>query len=330
MTSTDEEGPTRVVLLGPDLDLRRRLRQRLTICGIEIVGESSIAAFSRSLAHGADVLLVCLEGADDGELDALDRVSGERAEPMVFFESAELDDKMMARLSEKLRVAANESRRAEVSIPEPAPGPGVERESLEALPVWVLGASFGGPQALTSFLSGLSEPPPAAFIVAQHIGDDFAEVLAQQLHRVTPLNVTCAAPGMLLQPGRVYVAPIRSRLAIDARGRFQLYGDHSADALYTPNIDEIMATVSARYGRLSGCIVFSGMASDGAQGARAIHAAGGSVWAQDEASSTVASMPETAASTGAVTKRGSPEHLASELPGHLDKLMKRHWPEQTA
>jgi len=330
VTPVNEQGPTRVVLLGPDLDLRRRLRQRLTICGIEIVGESSIAAFSRSLAHGADALLVCLEGADDAELDALDRVSGERAEPMVFFESDHLDDKMIARVSQKLRAAANESRRAETAVPQPAYDPVVEPDSAEALPVWVLGASFGGPQALTAFLGALTEPPPAAFIVAQHIGDDFAEVLAQQLHRVTQLNVTCAAPGMLLHPGRVYVAPIRSRLAIDERGRFQLYGDHSADALYTPNIDEIMATIAARYRQLSGAIVFSGMASDGAQGARAIQDAGGCVWAQDEASCTVASMPETASATGAVTRRGPPERLASELPRHINNLIKRYRPEQTA
>lgn len=329
MTPADQEPATRVVVLGPNLELRRQLRQRLTVCGIDVVGESSIAAFSRSLAQGTDVLLVCLDGADDAELDELDRVSGERNEPMVFFESATPDDRTLARLSEKLRAAADESRHAGQAVPPPTV-PAVEPESNEELPVWVLGASFGGPQALTEFLGNLPTPPAAALIVAQHIGDDFAEVLAQQLHRATQLNVTCAAPRMPLHAGRVYVAPIRSRLAIDTAGRFELYGDHRTDSLYTPNIDEIMATVAARYGHLSGGIIFSGMASDGAEGARAIHRAGGCVWAQDEASSTMASMPETASATGTVSLRAPPVELAARLPEHVDALINRHRPEQTA
>lgn len=330
VTPDNEDVPVRAVLLGSDLNIRRQLRQRLTTCGAEIVGESSVAAFSRSMASGADVLLVCLEGADDADLDALDRVSGERAEPMVFFEGAELDDKMVARLTDKLRAAARESRRSQASPPEPATEAAVEPSVPEAIPVWVLGASFGGPQALSAFLGALPTAPPAAFIVAQHIGDGFAEVLAQQLHRITQLNVVCAAPGMPVNPGRVYVAPIRSRLAIDERGRFKLHGDHRETSAYTPNIDEIMSVVAGRYGRLSGGIIFSGMASDGAEGALAIHRAGGSVWAQDQGSCAVASMPDRACDSGVVSHRASPEALARALPNHLDNLISRHRHEKTA
>lgn len=330
VTPGDEQLAVRAVLLGSDLAVRRRLRQRLTTCGTEVVGESSVAAFSRSMAEGADVLLVCLQGADDAELDALDRVSGERAEPMVFFEGAELDDKMAARLADKLRAAAGESRRAQQGIPVPAPEPKLEPDGPHALPVWVLAASFGGPQALSAFLGALPTAPPAAFIVAQHIGDGFAEVLAQQLHRITQLNVVCAAPGMPVNPGRVYVAPIRSRLTIDERGRFKLHGDYRESSVYTPNIDEIMAVVARRYGRLSGGIVFSGMADDGSDGVQAIHQAGGTVWAQDQASCAVASMPDRACDTGAISYRASPEALALELPEYLGKRNNQHGHEQTA
>lgn len=330
VTPADDECPVRAVLLGPDLAARRRLRDGLTNCGLDILGESSVSAFSRSLAQGADVLLVCLEGADDAELDALDRVSEERAEPMVFFEGAALDDRTIARLSEKLRIAAGESRRALGHTPAPATLSEPDARPAEGLPVWVLGASFGGPQALSAFLAAMPTPPPAAFIVAQHIGDGFAEVLAQQLHRSTKLNVVCAAPGMPVNPGRVYVAPIRSRLVIDERDRFKLGGDYEGESAYVPNIDEIMMTVARRYGDLSGAIVFSGMASDGAQGAGAVRAAGGTVWAQDAASSTVASMPDEAAARGAVSYRAAPETLATELSTSLEAQAKNHWPEQTA
>lgn len=40
----------------------------------------------------------------------------------------------------------------------------------DPMPVWVLGASIGGPQAVKEFLAKLPAGTPAAFVVAQHIG----------------------------------------------------------------------------------------------------------------------------------------------------------------
>jgi len=331
VTRANDGAPPRVVLLGPDLRLRQRLRQRLTRRDIEIVGESSIVAFTRSLAPGCDVLLVCLAGADDAELGALDRVAGERVEPMVFFESPDPDDTMIRRLADKLAAAASESRRA---ASEPAVTPASEPELADANPddmaVWVLAASFGGPEAIAEFLASLPETPRAAFLVAQHIGDGFAEVVAHQLHRSTKLNVMCAAPGMPLHAGRVYVAPIRERLSIDEAGRFQLFGDQPPDSVYAPSIDDIIKTVAARYRGLSGAIIFTGMASDGANGAQLMRDLGGTVWAQDPESCAASSMPDTAFATGAVSHRGPPQRLAMDLSAHIDTLNPNHQSEQTA
>lgn len=313
----DRADGVRVALIGPDLAQRRHLRALLAGHGVDIVSEARLASFSRAQAQGVDVLLVSLEGADDADLDALDRVADERDEPMVFFEAMVLDAATVRGIVRKIEAAALESRRAggpskpRALRPLPASGDG-------RFPVWVLGASFGGPEALTRFLGELPPAPDAAFIIAQHIGDGFAEVLAQQLHRASPVPVVCAAPGMPLHAGRVYVAPIRHRLVIDGRGRFQqgeLYGDRST---YTPCIDAIMFEVAARYAHRAAAVVFSGMGDDGARGVRAVRDAGGRVWAQDAGSCAIDSMPNEAAATGTVDRRGPPECLARWLAGELD------------
>ncbi len=158
--------------------------------------------------------------------------------------------------------------------------------------------------------------PEAMFLIGQHIGVGFVELLASQLNRSSPFRVTPAADGSVLENGRVFVAPVGELIRLDPQGRIRLVAD-DATRIYNPSIDALMEEVARCYGPQAGAIVFSGMGDDGTQGAQAIARAGGEVWAQDSASCAISSMPDCAAATGVVSRRGSPEELSDALAKYL-------------
>ncbi len=207
---------------------------------------------------------------------------------------------------------ATDSGAAGSDVPEPYPPGRSATVPDRARRVWVLGASLGGPQAVRAFLSRLPGEPPIAFILAQHIGEGFDQLLASQLDRETALHVVCARAGARLHHGDVLLAPLDQALRIDRDGCVALH-PLAEPGIYSPSIDEVMHEVAQRYGANAGAIVFSGMGDDGIEGARAIAAEGGVVWAQDAASAVISSMPDHARRAGVVSLSGPPESLADQL-----------------
>jgi chemosensory pili system protein ChpB (putative protein-glutamate methylesterase) len=335
--------PVRVGILGTTLMGRADLREGLEAHGLQVVVEETLSGFLTDLDHQnqLDVLLVALEQADDDDLDVLDALVEHSPVPMVFHAVAGhgASSAWMRKLAAKLADAgrARPVLRVEPTPPQPpvvavaanvvvttplpaAAQPGVRAKGLpEGLRLWVLGASFGGPEALKRFLSSFrTVPANTAFLIGQHIGDGFVEVLAAQLNRATPFSVMPAASGLRLESGRVYVAPVRERVLIDDSGMLHLVPD-GEKRVYQPSIDALMEEAAARFGADCGAIIFSGMGDDGTRGCRAVASAGGAVWAQDSASCAIDSMPSCARATGLVRRMGSPEALAGQLALYLDE-----------
>ncbi len=179
------------------------------------------------------------------------------------------------------------------------------------IPVWVLGASIGGPQAVKEFVAGLSKDIEATFIVAQHIGNGFVDLLADQLGRVTELDVRAAESGMALRPGQIVVAPVEQRMTF-ADGVIALH-PVARKSVYSPCIDDVMTEVAAAFEGRTHAIIFSGMGNDGVSGARAIVAAGGTVWAQAASTCVISSMADAARDAGVVSESDTPAELARRL-----------------
>lgn len=310
-----------IALLGANRAIRGRLRSGLAECGIEIAVEDSLSSFARSGADltGVQAVLVDLEHATDRDLDGLDALINATELPLMFSEAAHRggNKHWMQSIAEKLRATVA----AEPAPAEPGDADTAARAAPEPTrircPVWVLGASFGGPEAVKRFLSVIDEVPDAVFILAQHIGEGFAEVLAQQLHRSTTFRVTVAEEGAPLNSGEIYVAPVFHRLHIDEQDCLHLVPFRPERISYSPCIDDVMREVADRYGPRSGAIIFSGMGDDGTEGCRAMVRAGGVVWAQDSESCSIDSMPVCARATGLVSHIGNPEQLAGDLVRHL-------------
>ncbi len=178
--------------------------------------------------------------------------------------------------------------------------------------VFVLGASIGGPEAIKTFLAQLPTSVAAAFIVAQHMGSEFLEMMASQLNAASPLPVRCPRSGERLRHGEVIVAPANEQLTIDDSGHVQLSAASSGSP-YNPSIDHLARAVADRFGDHATLILFSGMGSDAVEGGRYLTSRGGQVWAQDRASCVIASMIDSAKSQGLIRFEGTPAQLAERV-----------------
>lgn len=189
--------------------------------------------------------------------------------------------------------------------------PAVKKAPID-LNVWVLGASLGGPQAVRQFLAAIAPELPVAFILAQHIGANHINLLAEQLNRVTPFNVVPGRNGHKLRHHEVILTPADKQISLTDDGFIALKPSPPA-AVYSPSIDLVMTEVAKQFGSKAGTIIFSGMGDDGARGCEAIAEHGGIVWAQDIASCVVSSMPDQARKTGKVSFSANPQELAKRL-----------------
>ncbi len=178
--------------------------------------------------------------------------------------------------------------------------------------VVVLGASIGGPDSIRNFLSRLNTGLGAAFILVQHMGAEFLDLMAQQLDRVSPLGVHLAKHGQELKEGEVVIAPVGHRLCVDDAGKLDLSSE-SGPTAYSPSIDQVLGDSLQRWGsdRLL-VIIFSGMASDAVEGSKQLAAAGVPIWAQDPASCVISSMVDGVVAAKVVSFVGSPEQLAEQ------------------
>lgn len=178
--------------------------------------------------------------------------------------------------------------------------------------LYVLGGSIGGPEAMKAFLARLPAGLPAAFVIAQHMGAEFLQMMAAQLDAATALSVRFPKAGERLRHGEAVVAPSDQRLSIDDSGHVQLQPASGASP-YSPSIDQLVSDAIERLGDRVTLILFSGMGSDGLEGARQLIARGGQVWVQERSSCVVASMIDGVKSQGLVRFEGSPAELADRV-----------------
>ena len=148
-------------------------------------------------------------------------------------------------------------------------------------------------------------------VIAQHMPPMFTAILAGRLARATGREAKEAADGEPLKPATLYVAPGDRHMTVAlAEAPVLRLNDEPPVNFCRPAVDPLFASVAAAYGAAALGIILSGMGSDGAAGARAIADAGGSVIAQDEASSVVWGMPGAAAAAGACSALLPPALIA--------------------
>jgi two-component system chemotaxis response regulator CheB len=165
----------------------------------------------------------------------------------------------------------------------------------------VIGSSTGGPQALSTVIEKL----PAAIdrapvLITQHMPPMFTTVLAEHLSRVSGRGAHEAEDGEPVLAGGIYVAPGGRHMRVARNGDLVkiALGDEPPINFCKPSVDPLFASAAQVWGASALALILTGMGSDGTGGAAAIAAAGGSVIAQDEATSVVWGMPRSVAQAG--------------------------------
>ena len=173
--------------------------------------------------------------------------------------------------------------------------------STQAPRALLIGSSTGGPQALMAMVTELG-PVIDRFpvLITQHMPPTFTTILAEHLARSSRRPAREALDGEIVRAGQIYLAPGGRHMRVARNGSDAVIAldDGPPVNFCKPAVDPLFtsATDVWRGGVLA--VVLTGMGSDGMRGGKAIVAAGGSVIAQDEASSVVWGMPGAAANAG--------------------------------
>ena len=148
-----------------------------------------------------------------------------------------------------------------------------------------------------------------AFVIVQHLDPHHASRLPNLLGKVTQMPVIEMTTQVKPEPDTVYVQP-PNKCVIFKNGALTLI---KRTERLNVAIDQFFESLAEAQGPRAIGVVLSGSGSDGTAGLRAIKAAGGITFAQDESSAKFAAMPRNALLSGFVDAALSPKEIAREL-----------------
>ena len=360
MTASDVGAPappeqrvSTVVVAGTHVRLAR-LRHLLTLAGVEVVGAAKTAEEAVNLVGSLAPDTVLLDLAlGVGGLEVVERVMARCPTPIVLVGAASQQAdvalaagavdvvaptaehlgpgafaRMLGRhlsVASRVRVITHPRGRLRergLSSDGPVPAP-ADRSASRRTPVVVIGASTGGPPALSALLGAFPADFPAPIVVVQHMAEGFVEGLAGWLDGVVQLPVSVALSGDRLRPGHVVVAPSDGNLVVESSLRLRVEPARPSQ-LHVPEVDRTFRSVAEVCRDRAVGVLLTGMGRDGAAGLLAMRRAGAFIIAQDESTSAVWGMPAAAVALEAASVELALPDIA---PAVLDAVSRLAVPE---
>jgi len=167
------------------------------------------------------------------------------------------------------------------------------RKPGRRIEIVAIGTSTGGPNALARVIPLVPKSFPVPIVVVQHMPAVFTRSLAERLANSSEIRVEEGQAGAVLEPGKAWIAPGNYHMTVSktANERRLKLNQDAPEHSCRPAVDVLFRSVAEAYGGGVLGVVMTGMGSDGVLGAQRIHAAGGEVIVQDEATSVVWGMP---------------------------------------
>jgi two-component system, chemotaxis family, protein-glutamate methylesterase/glutaminase len=256
-------------------------------------------------AHTRQGARETFEALSAGAIDFVTKPSGEVSVDLSRV-TTELVSKLMAASSARPRAMAP------VRAAKPAAASPRATTSPSGPRVVIVAISTGGPAALSRVVPSLPAELRASVVVVQHMPAQFTAALAERLDGLSAVTVREATDGERPCPGTVLIAPGDRHLEVDDTGALRLSDGPPVNGC-RPAADVTMTSAARVYGRRCVGVVMTGMGRDGVAGLKAIKAAEGQTFAQDQETSVIYGMPRAAFESGAVDEVVALDDLAGRL-----------------
>jgi two-component system chemotaxis response regulator CheB len=282
---------------------------------LEMPGMGGIGALPKilSLASGGKVLVVSSLTAEGAE-HTLKALSMGAADTLLKPRAGEFDGEYARALMAKIRALAGSPASVRQAPAVTARTP-MRRAPVEEPQVLAIGASTGGIHALCLLLRALPRGFDLPILVVQHLPESFMETLARQLSAAADRPAVVTGTGTPALPGRIHVAPGHGHMIVrrEASGLITGVAHHAAPSGCTPSVDPLFESLADAVGGRAIGVILSGMGRDGVIGAGRLAAAGGTLFAQDAATSAVWGMPRAIAEAGLATAVLPPDQIAARV-----------------
>ncbi len=345
----DPGGSPRAVVVDDSPFMRGLIADLLADGGVSVVGEAGDGAEALSVVaeERPDVVTMDVEMPGMGGLEAVERLMSETPTPVLMLsahtdEGAEVTFEALergavdffakpggevstgvSRQADRLVEAVRSVAGADLDAATRERTPAVESASTprrtadvgDPLTV-VIGASTGGPNAVERVMASLPVTD-CRILIVQHMPEAFTSRFADRLDAASAYDVREAADGARIGPGEAVVARGGTHTRVDGyrAGRLRIKLEEDDSLPVTPAVDVTMRSAAEAVDDPLVGVVLTGMGSDGAEGIRAMDAAGARTLAQSEETCVIYGMPKRAVETGAVDEVHDLDAVADAIVG---------------
>lgn len=194
---------------------------------------------------------------------------------------------------------------AQATTAKPVSGHPAFRPPGPNFPIYLIGSSTGGPNALQAILPLLTADFPAAIVIAQHMPKRFTFAFAKRMAGLMSFPAHEAAAPTEVKSGNCYIAAGGADCVFSNRnGKVFISPEPPEEgSLWCPSVDRMVdsAIKSVPAKRLRG-IQLTGIGNDGARAMNELHKLGSQVIAESKESSVVFGMPGNLISMGGASK----------------------------
>lgn len=182
-----------------------------------------------------------------------------------------------------------------------------------------IGGSAGSLRALESFFENISPETEGAFILLQHLSDDFKSIVDEILAKHCNLTIKVAQDLQIIEKNTLYVLDQRKYLTV-GDGRIIL-SEIESKSLHFP-IDYFFKSLAESYQNHAIALILSGTGSDGTNGFKTLNSVGADLYCQSPDDAEFDGMPQAVIDLGTDLTIQTAEQLGKTINKQLSTLYK--------